>query len=138
MPTVLNDIYLSEEQVVDIIQTAVENQFPKDCASCSRRFNSMKEYLENTVHLGQPRSYDADMKDWQPSNPLGTFSFSKCNCGNTLALGSSNVEVETMWQLLAWTKKEGQRRGVSIGELLNDLRAKMNAQVLEKSELNSS
>ena len=133
MPTVSNETSLSEEQVVDIIQTAVEKQFPKDCAPCGHRFNSMKEYLENTVHLGQPRSYDSDMKDWQPSNPLGTFSFSKCKCGNTLALGSSSVDVATMWQLLAWVKKEGQRRDLSIGELLNDLRAKMNAQVLKKT-----
>jgi hypothetical protein len=133
MPTVSNETSLSEGQVVDIIQTAVENQFPKDCAPCGRRFNSMKEYLESTVHLGQPRSYDADMKDWQPSNPMGTFSFSACKCGNTLVLGSSSVEVETMCQLLDWVKKEGQRRGLSIGELLNDLRAKMNAQVLKKS-----
>ena len=133
MPKFSDKPSLSEDQVVNIIQTAVENLFPKDCGACNRRFNSMKEYLENTTHIGQPRSYDADMQDWQPSNPLGTFSFSKCNCGNTLALGSSSVEVETMWQLLAWVKKEGQRRGVSINELLNDLRAKMNAQVLKKS-----
>lgn len=126
---------LSEKQVVDIIHAAVEKLFPKDCASCGRRFNTMKEYLENTVHVGQPRSYDADEQDWQPKNPLGTFSFADCKCGNTLVLGSTNVvDTETMWQLLAWVKKEADKRAISINEVLNDLRAKMNAQVLKHQE----
>ena len=132
MPTVSNETSLSEGQVVDIIHAAVEKQFPKDCFSCGRRFNSMKEYLENTVHVGQPLSYDADEQDWQPSNPLGTFSFSDCECGNTLVLGSNKVvDTETMWQLLSWVKKEAKRRAISVDEQLNDLRAKMNAQVLK-------
>ena len=135
MPTVSKETSLSEEQVVDIIQSAVERLFPRNCPSCGRRFISMKEYLENTVHLGQPRSYDADMQDWQPNSPLGTFSFSQCKCGNTITLSSSRVvDTETMWQLLSWVKKEAQRRDIPINELLNELRAKMNAQVLNSHE----
>lgn len=134
MHTVSIETSLSEEQVVDIIHAAVEKLFPKDCAACGRRFNSMKEYLENTVHIGQPLSFDADEQDWQPSNPLGTFSFSDCECGNTLVLGSTGVvDTEIMWQLLAWVKKESKRKAISVNEQLNDLRVKMNAQVFEKS-----
>ena len=129
---------MTEDQIINIIHKAVESQFPKNCTACGHRFKSMKEHLEYTTHLGQPRSYDADMKDWQPSYPLGTFYFSKCKCGNTLALDSYSVEVDTMWQMLAWIKKESPRRDLSVGELLNDLRAKMNAQVLEKSYLKFS
>ena len=133
MPAVSNETSLSEDQVVDFIRSDFESQLPKRCAACGHLFKSVKEYIENTVHIGQPRSYDADVQDWQPSRPLGVFAFSKCNCGNTLTLCSSSVEDETMRQLLSWFKKEGQRRSVSISELLNDLRAKVETQVLEKS-----
>ena len=135
MSTASYETSLQEEQILDIIHTAAEKLFPKDCASCGRSYSSIKEYLMNTVHLGQPRSYDADMQDWQPNSPLGTFSFSQCKCGNTITLSSSRVvDTETMWQLLSWVKKEAQRREIPINELLNELRAKMNAQVLNSHE----
>ena len=131
MPTFSNATSQSEDQVINIIRTNVESQFPKSCTACGRLFNSLKEYLENTVHLGQPHSYNAELKDWQPRNPMGTFSFSKCNCcGNTMALGSSSMKVVTMWKLLRWAKKEKAQRGVSIKELLNDIREKIDNQVL--------
>ena len=88
---------MTEDQVINIIRTNVEQQFPKSCNACGRRFSSLKEYLQNTVHVGNPHSYDAEIQDWRPQNPLGTYSFSDCKCGNTMVLGSSNVEVETMW-----------------------------------------
>ena len=122
---------LNEDQVIKIIRTNVENQFPKNCSACGHQFSSLKEYLQNTVHLGKPYSYDAEMQDWKPQKPLGTFSFSQCNfCGNTVALGSSSMKVTTMLQLLWWAKNEKTQRGVSIRDLLNDLRAKIDNQVL--------
>ena len=133
MPTVSNETSWSEDQVIDFIRADFESQFPKSCTACGHLFKSVKEYIENTVHIGQPRSFDADIQDWQPIRPLGIFAFSKCNCGNTLTLCSSSVKDETMRKLLAWFKKEGQRRNVSISELLNNLRTKVEAQVLEKS-----
>ena len=49
-------------------------------------------------------------------------------------LGSTGVvDTEIMWQLLAWVKKESKKKAISVNEQLNDLRAKMNAQVFEKS-----
>ena len=133
MPEFFNRSSLNEDYVIDFIRADFESQFPKSCTACGHLFKSVKEYIENTVHIGQPRSFDADIQDWQPSRPLGTFAFSKCNCGNTLTLCSSSVKDETMRKLLAWFKKEGQRRNVSISELLNNLRTKVEAQVLEKS-----
>ena len=105
---------MTEDQVINIIRTSVEQQFPKDCNVCGFRFNSMKEYLLNTDHIGAPHSFDAELENWRPYSPIGTYSFSDCKCGNTMVLGSSNVEVETMCQLLDWVKKEGQRRDISI------------------------
>jgi hypothetical protein len=128
---------LTEDQVISIIRENVENQFPKICSACSRQFISLKEYLQNTTHLGEPRSYDAEDQDWEPYKPLGTFSFSKCNhCENTLSLGSSSMKISTMWQLLRWARKEKKQKGIPIREILNNLRTKIDNQVLtEESSL---
>jgi hypothetical protein len=124
---------LIEDQIINIIREEVESQFPKDCTACGYRFCSLKEYIENITHLGKPRSYDAEMQNWQPTSPLGIFAFSNCkNCGNTLTISSSRTNVVTMWQLLGWTKKETLRRGIAISELLNDLRVKIENQVLNQ------
>jgi hypothetical protein len=37
-----------------------------------------------------------------------------------------------MWRLLRWARKESLRRGISMGELLDDLRKKIDAQVLSQ------
>jgi hypothetical protein len=35
-----------------------------------------------------------------------------------------------MWRLLRWARKESLSRGISMGELLDDLRKKIDQQVL--------
>ena len=130
MPWFLRELTMTEDQVINIIRTNVEQQFPKNCNACGRRFTSLKEYLQNIVHVGNPHSYDAEMENWRPHNPLGTFSFSNCKCGNTMVLGSSRMSIMTMWRLLWWARKEKSQRGISANELLNDLRIKIDNQVL--------
>ena len=131
MSTFYSETSLTEDQIINIIREEVESQFPKNCTACGYRFCSLKEYIENTTHLGKPRSYDAETQNWQPTTPLGIFAFSKCkNCGNTLTISSSRTNVATMQQLLGWIKKEILRRGIKADELLNDLRVKIEGQVL--------
>lgn len=131
MPPSTKTTSLTEDKVIEIIRENVENQFPKICGACKYHFSSLKEYLQNTTHIGEPRSYDAESQNWKPRNPLGTFSFSQCNnCNNTMAIGSSSMKVKTMWQLLWWAKKESSLKGISIKELLNCLRAKIDDKVL--------
>ena len=134
MPEFLREKSMTEYQVINIIRTNVEQQFPKNCNACGRRFNSLKEYLQNTVHVGNPHSYDAEVQNWRPQKPLGTLSFSDCQCGNTLVLGSSRMSVVTMWRLLWWARGETSRRKVSVNELLNDLRIKIDNRVLNEGE----
>lgn len=121
---------MTEEQVVRIIRSTVEQQFPKNCNACEYRFGSLKEYLQKTVHNGTPHSYDAEVGNWKPHTPYGTYSFAECMCGNTLVVGSSSIKLTTMWRLLWWARKEATRRDISINELLNDLREKVDTQVL--------
>ena len=65
---------MTENEVVEIVRSYIESQFPKKCPSCGRRYRSLKEYLLETTHLGDPISYDAEKEDWQPKQPIGTVS----------------------------------------------------------------
>ena len=122
---------MTEEQVVKIILTAVEKNFPKVCSCCSHRFQTYKDYLQDTFPLGEPLSNDAAIDDWRPETPLGFLSYSKCkSCTNTLTTNIGSLDKETIWQLLSWIKEEMKHRGVSNSAILNDIRAKMRQQVL--------
>jgi hypothetical protein len=133
MSTFYSETSLTEDQVINIIREEAESLFPKNCTACGHRFYSLKEYLENTVHLGKPRCYDAEVQAWQPHDPMGIFAFSNCkNCGNTLTISSSKTNIMTMWQLLEWIKNAVLRRGVASDELLNGLRATIENQVLNE------
>ena len=123
---------MTELQVLNIIRDAVDRQFPKTCKSCGFQFNSLKEYLLNTTHNGSPHSFDAELNNWRPLKPYGTFSFSDCSCGNTLVIGSSNIKVPTMWKLLWWARKESSRRNISINDLLDDIRQKIDDTALNE------
>jgi len=65
-----------------------------------------------------------------PPNPLGTFTFANCPCGNTLSLSSHGMPLTQLWALLAWARLETQRRGISPHALLNYLRERICDQVL--------
>jgi len=133
MSTFYSETSLTEDQIINIIRENLESQFPKVCTACGYRFCSLKEYIENTDQLGKPRSYDAEAQIWQHHHPMGIFSFSKCkNCENTLTLSSSRTNVATMQQLLGWFKKEVLRRGITINALLDNLRVKIENQVLNE------
>ena len=123
-----------EGEVVKIVRSHIENQFPRNCSTCSHRFASLKEYLEYTTHLGNPVSYDAEMRRWMPLKPLGTFSLANCQCGTTLSIDSHGIGLVTMWRLLRWARKESSSRGISVGELLDDIRKKIDHQVLSQKE----
>jgi hypothetical protein len=121
-----------EDEVIKIVRDHIEQQFPMTCSMCGRLFDSLKAYLEYTTHLGKPVSYDAEAGDWRPLDPLGTLSYANCQCGTTLTISSHGMGLLTMWRLLRWARKESLSRGVSMGELLDDLRKKIDQQVLNR------
>ena len=90
----------------------------------------IREYLLITEHKGSAMPYDADLGDWKPLKPLGTFTYSSCPCGNTLALSSRGMPLSQLWSLLAWAKLETKKRGMSPQTLLNYLRDEICKQVL--------
>jgi hypothetical protein len=123
---------MNEVEVIKIVRNHVEQKFPMTCSVCGHRFASLKEYLEYTTHQGKPLSHDAEAGDWRPREPLGTFSFANCRCGTTLSISSHGMGLLTLWRLLRWARKESSSRGISVGELLDDVRRKIDQQVLKK------
>ena len=122
------------DNVVDITIELLSKQFPKECSCCGKQFTSLKEYILNTTPCGQPVSYDAEEKDWDTNNPVGTISLSNCKCGTTLALSSKDVDLGTMHRLLDWVKTETKEKEISSMDLLDLLRITINQKVLEKSD----
>ena len=121
---------MKEHDVVAVVRAHIERKFPKTCSKCGRTFASLKEYLQCTTHIGNPVSYDADLKNWRPFKPVGTLSFANCSCGTTLAISSDGLGVIVMWRLLRWARTESARRNISVGELLDGVRQKIDRQVL--------
>jgi hypothetical protein len=102
---------------------------------CEHRFLTLKDYLEYTTHLGQPVSYDAEKGDWQPHEPLGTLSYANCRCGTTLTISSHGMGLFTMWRLLLWARTESWSRKMNVSDLLDDLRQKIDQQVLREKKM---
>ncbi len=125
---------LDEEKVIDFLIYFISGQFPKSCKCCGSVFTSLKEYLKNTSHAGPPLSYDAILEDWEPKEPIGTVSMANCKCGTTLGISSRGIGIRNMWKLLGWARRETKGRQISVIELLEDLRCKIDKQVLHYDE----
>ena len=122
---------MEERDVIKIIRDFVSNQFPKECKCCGKRYNSLAEYLRKTTPVGQPVSYDAEDNDWKPDKLVGTISISNCSCGSSMGLSSDGMNVFTLFRLMLWAKKEAWIRGITISDVLEDLRNKIDASVLQ-------
>ena len=121
-----------EDRAIKIIREYLEQLFPKNCATCGYQFNTYKEYLHNTTHIGTPHSYDAARGIWQSSTSIGTISMANCRCGNTLALSSAGMDLMTMWKLLRWARGEASRKKLHLDDYLKEIREKIKSQVLSE------
>lgn len=119
----------TEARVIHIMREHWEGLFPKVCARCVRRYETLEEYLLATTYLGPPVSYDAERGDWHPLHPIGILVLTNCDCGNTLGLSSENMTVLQNWLILNWVRIKKQQLGLSVGELLGYLHAEICHQV---------
>jgi len=121
---------LTDEQVIEIVKKHYEGLFPRTCPGCNRPFSSLAHYLVETTHVGEPVSFDADDGKWEPPDDTGIMSFSNCPCGATLALESKGIGIATMWQLLGWARARSEERGITVSNLLAEVRDQIDARVL--------
>ena len=129
---------MDEKIVIEIIKGHITEQFPLTCPCCQKEYTSVKQYLQETTHLGDPISHDAEINDWTPREPIGTYSLAQCTCGTTLSISSEGMRRLTMWRLMFWAKRESARRGIAIRELLADLRGKIDVRILKDDESQQS
>jgi uncharacterized C2H2 Zn-finger protein len=125
------------ERAVRLVRAHVEHQFPKTCPKCGRVFGTLADYLRSTRHVGEPISYDANVGDWAPRAPLGTFSLANCPCGTTISIGSDGMPLLTMWRLMFWARGESRRRGIAMRLLLLEVRDAIDHQVLAEPQVPS-
>lgn len=121
---------MTEEEVVPILHAYFESLFPKICSNCNRTFATLGKYIQITERIGPPMSYDAEMKNWNTNQPIGSIAMVVCPCGTTLALSTLSMQLPLRLELLNWVKIETQRRGVSASELLEHLRDEVRKRVL--------
>ena len=123
---------MTENDVVEYILSFICKRFPKACTKCGRQYNGYKEYLQTTTPVGRPISYDVSQDDWRPKNPLGTAIYHNCACGTTMSIGSSHMRIDMIWRLYRWSKKEIKQQGITMEELLERLRRKIDKRALER------
>jgi hypothetical protein len=113
---------MDKRQVISTIIDFISKQFPRRCPCCGKKFSSLSAYLQQTTHIGKPVSYDADIGDWNPTQPLGSVSIANCTCGTSLAISSKGINVVTLTKLMHWVRVEAEKKGVTISDVLLDIR----------------
>ena len=77
---------MTEDEVVCVLHNYFDSLFPKVCPSCGRIFGTLLEYIQVTIPVGMPISYDANENNWNTTQPIGAVVHANCPCGPTLAL----------------------------------------------------
>ena len=121
---------LSDDEIIRMMREHFEGLFPRVCSNCDRRYATLREYILSTKRIGATISYDAEIGDWETTQPIGAFALANCTCGNTMALSTDGIPVSQMQLLLKWVKTETERRGLSPRELIDYVRDEVRKQVL--------
>lgn len=122
---------LTDAAALEAVRRHFESLFPRSCHTCGREYASLREYVTFTRPIGPPRSWDADLGDWQNRTPVGSHALSNCVCGSTMALSTEGLGPERQRELLAWLQEACARRGVQPTELLEWMRTEIRRQVRE-------
>lgn len=122
---------MTDEVLIHLVRAHFEGLFPKECTTCRRRYESLRDYIIQTEKLGQPISHDIALGDWQPADPLGTLVVANCACGTTLALSTRGMPLPLLHAGHDWIKRETRRRHLTHVQLLAWLRDEIRRQVLD-------
>lgn len=126
---------MTEADLLRVMRLHTEKLFPKTCHNCGTLFASPHEFFENTSTIGPVISYDANDCNWKPADPLGTFGFFNCACGNTLALGTDGMELQELWSAMEWVRNHCETHQTPLESLLNDLRKKLYHSICHGTEV---
>ncbi|HTP65566.1 MAG TPA: hypothetical protein VMJ66_09265 [Geobacteraceae bacterium] len=121
---------MTYDEIIQTMHEYYEGLFPKACPRCGRNFATLREYILNTRRVDPTYCYDAEMGNWEPTQPVGTLAYATCSCGDTLALSTTALPLETRHSGLNWLRVETERRGLSPAELLGQMRDEIRKRVL--------
>ena len=124
---------MTDTEAVRMMREHFEGLFPKTCTKCGTQYATVREYILRTQPAGPAISYDVELGDWQPANPLGTIAAGNCTCGTTLALSTAGLPLPKLHAVLHWLKTETEHRGVPPGQLIEWIRGEIRKQVLAES-----
>jgi hypothetical protein len=126
----MESLLMTDEEVVQTMRAYFEGRFPKVCSRCGRRYENVRDYIENTTPTGPTISYDIELGDWKPAQPIGALAAANCACGTTIALSTADLPLAQVHAVMEWLKEEAARRGVPPRGLLDWVRAEIRRQVL--------
>ncbi|QEM67537.1 hypothetical protein FO488_04830 [Geobacter sp. FeAm09] len=125
---------MTDEEVVRIMHAHFEGLFPRGCPTCGRYFANLRDYILDTELIGDTISYDVELCDWEPEEPLGAAAFANCPCGTTMVLTTRGIPVAQLHGVLRWVRDETGRRGVGHTELIGAVRDEVRRRALGSGE----
>ncbi|MFC1514208.1 hypothetical protein ACFL5P_04270 [candidate division KSB1 bacterium] len=125
---------MTENDVVEILHKFIAKKFLLVCFICGYRYQTLADFLRYTNHVGKPVSYDAEMGNWRPFKPLGAFFMANCSCDTTISINSDGMSLIIMLRMLHWAKKESAKRSISVKELLEGIRNKIDQLELDQAD----
>lgn len=123
-------IEVTDDEIIQMMREHFESLFPRVCPKCNRRFATLSDYIKETKPVGPAIPYDAEMRNWKPSEPIGGVAFSQCPCGHTIALSTEGMTLSRIHLVLDWIKRETELRKITPRELVDYLRAEVRKRVL--------
>src|SRR5262249_32723304 len=103
---------------------------PKLCPKCGTQFDSLRDYLQLTTHMGSPHFSEPADGDPTPESPVGPIALATCFCGHTLTIGSNGIPKDQLAALIEGARVESQTRSISTRTLLRHLRDRIDEEVL--------
>ena len=125
---------MTDAEAVQLMCAHFEGLFPRSCSKCQAHFATVRDFIRRTQRVGPVISYDVELRDWEPENPLGAFASVNCTCGTTLALSTAGMPVPKIHAVLHWVKTATERRGVTPEQLIDWVRDEIRKQVLAEPE----
>ncbi len=123
---------MTEDDVIQTLYEHFKSLFPRVCPKCSRRFVTLRGYIQITKRIGLPVCYDVKLGHPGTELPIGSLAMANCPCGSTLSLTTEGIPLPVRLELLNWVMIEKDRRGVSSSELLEYLRDEIRKRALGK------
>ena len=116
---------MTEEDIIRRNYEHFSSQFPKTCHACGRSYATLRDYVLTTSPDGPLIPYDLELREWQPTDPIGTMALAKCACGSTMAVTTQGQPLSQIQETLDWMRLESKKRGVSVRQIFAEVRSKI-------------